>query len=89
MSSKHLTNESPTVVEVQEAIADYLTEHSSCELEVIGCQCGALTMSNYTNKNTIVFMGSNASFIQPTMAAVNCNCNHCANNWGVETDEDS
>lgn len=70
--------------QVNEAIANFITENRHSEITTVLCRCGAVTMSSLSSADSIAFLSANAPFIGFTLEGVTQNCNHCANNWGVD-----
>jgi hypothetical protein len=79
---------SNNIVEVTDAISEFLDSHRNQEVETNLCSCGAITMTTFESSDSIQFKSENAPFIKPTNDMVLDNCNHCANNWGVDIDEE-
>ena len=74
---------------VNEAIANFLQDNQGNEVYTSLCSCGAITMSCYgCNTGEISFLKENAPFISPTNTIEMCNCNHCCNGWGVDSEDD-
>lgn len=73
---------------VNEAIANFLENNAQNEIYTSLCSCGAITMSAYNSSYEFCFMQDNAPFIKPTNTMLMCNCNHCCNDWGVDSEEE-
>lgn len=71
---------------VAEAISEYLNNHKHADIEVSECSCGAMTMINFKNSESISFKKENAPYISATSDGLLHNCNHCANDWGVDVE---
>lgn len=70
-----------------QAIADYIQRYAMSGIDVIPCTCGAYTIHNDLDNETIAFSRNTrksvAPYLKPTMHKMD-SCNHCANKWGID-----
>lgn len=73
---------------VNQAIVNFLENNQNNEIYTNLCECGAVTMAAYGSTEEVSFLQESAPFIKPTSDGLMCNCNHCCNGWGVDSEEE-
>ena len=73
-------------MEIQAQVIDYLEANKDSEIYTSLCSCGAITVSNYANRDEVSCMAERVPFIKPTSDIVMSACNHCVNDWGLDSE---